>query len=118
MKILWQPSEKQIRQANLTAFRRVLNDRHGSIGEAYAELHAWSVKYIPDFWEAVWDFCDVSGKKGNVALQPGEHMMEARFFPDARLNFAENVLRRRGGDDAIVFALPEAVDPVTRLFPP
>jgi acetoacetyl-CoA synthetase len=103
MKILWQPSEEQIARANLAAFRRFLTDSHGPIGEAYADLHAWSIEHLPDFWEAVWDFFDVIGEKGGAALEPGNHMMDARFFPNARFNFAENVLRRRDGADAVIF---------------
>ncbi|HXV23736.1 MAG TPA: acetoacetate--CoA ligase, partial [Alphaproteobacteria bacterium] len=56
------------------------------------------------FWNLVWDFCDVVGERGSgPALLEGERMLGARFFPEARLNFAENLLRRRGSEDAILF---------------
>ena len=103
MTVLWQPSPEQVRHANLTAFRRFVTHRHGIDVESYADLHAWSIAHIPEFWDAVWDFCEVIGDKGDIILDPGKHMLEARFFPDARLNFAGNLLRRRDNGDAVVF---------------
>ena len=103
MTVLWQPSPEQVRRANLTAFRRFVTDRHGIDVESYAKLHAWSIAHIAEFWDAVWDFCEVIGDKGETVLEPGAHMLEARFFPGARLNFAENLLRRRDDNDAVVF---------------
>ncbi len=70
---------------------------------SYEELHAWSVAHSEDFWSRVWDFCGVIGEKGARTLLDGERMPGARWFPDARLNFAENLLRRRDAADAIVF---------------
>jgi acetoacetyl-CoA synthetase len=103
MTVLWQPSPEQVRRTNLTAFRRFVTDRHGIDVESYAKLHAWSIAHIAEFWDAVWDFCEVIGDKGETVLEPGAHMLEARFFPGARLNFAENLLRRRDDNDAVVF---------------
>jgi acetoacetyl-CoA synthetase len=103
MTILWQPSPEQIRRANLTTFRSNVTGRHKVDVESYANLHAWSIEHIPEFWEAVWDFCEVIGDKGETVLEPGVHMLEARFFPGTRLNFAENLLRRRDNSDAVVF---------------
>jgi acetoacetyl-CoA synthetase len=55
------------------------------------------------FWSALWDFCDVRGDKGERILENGDAMPGARFFPDARLNFAENLLTRTGSEPAILF---------------
>jgi acetoacetyl-CoA synthetase len=68
----------------------------------HVDFHAlwrWSVESKEDFWSKVWDFCGVLGEKGDVVFQPGQKFQDARFFPQAKLNFAENLLRRR--DDAI-----------------
>ena len=56
-----------------------------------------------DFWSLLWDFCGVVGEKGERVLVDGDRMPGASFFPDAKLNFAENLLRKRGPSDAIVF---------------
>jgi acetoacetyl-CoA synthetase len=69
----------------------------------YDAFHAWSVSQRADFWTAVWDHCGVIGEKGERALIHGDRMLEARFFPDATLNFAENLLRNTGSGDALIF---------------
>jgi len=85
------------------AFRDAANARHGLSLKTYRELHAWSVKHRPEFWDLIWDFTKVIGDKGARVLVDGDKMPGARFFPDARLNFAENLLRRKDGGVAIVF---------------
>ena len=69
----------------------------------YRELHAWSVAEPALFWDLIWDFCGVIGVKGERRLIDGDKMPGASFFPDARLNFAENLLRRADDSDALVF---------------
>jgi acetoacetyl-CoA synthetase len=74
-------------------------------GRALADsraLHAWSVAERGAFWSAVWDWCGVVGERGERALVDGENMPGARWFPDARLNFAANLLRRRDVSPALV----------------
>jgi acetoacetyl-CoA synthetase len=98
-KPLWQPSAERVAAANLTRFMAAA----GRKGRSYAELHRWSVEDPAAFWDAVWDFCGVIGEKGGRILVDGEKMPGARFFPEARLNFAENLLRKRDASDAMVF---------------
>ncbi|MDH5266032.1 MAG: acetoacetate--CoA ligase, partial [Betaproteobacteria bacterium] len=69
----------------------------------YEALHRWSIDDREAFWNLVWDFCNVAGTKGARTLVDGERMPGARFFPEGRLNFAQNLLRGRGDEDAIVF---------------
>ena len=75
----------------------------GLAGAEYSEAHRWSIEKPEEFWSAVWDFCEVVGDKGNVVLRDGDRMPGAQWFPEARLNFAENLLRRRDDSEAIVF---------------
>ncbi len=101
---LWEPSPRRIQAAELTAFRRLVNERFAAKLSSYTDLHAWSVAHKEDFWQAVWDFCEViSTQRGERVLVDSGHMFDAVFFPDARLNFAANLLRRTGADEAIVF---------------
>jgi acetoacetyl-CoA synthetase len=103
-KPLWQPSPERIAGANLTAFRRHASERWGVTARDYAELHRWSVAEPAQFWRSVWSFCGVVGEPGDgPALVDGDRMPGARWFPEARLNFAENLLRRRDRSPAIVF---------------
>lgn len=100
---LWTPSPEQIAAAPLTAFMDAAARRAGRDFAGFAELHAWSVEDRDGFWDLVWDFCGVVGDKGERVLVDGDRMPGASFFPDARLNFAENLLRKTGSADAIVF---------------
>jgi acetoacetyl-CoA synthetase len=103
-KPLWQPSPERVARANLTAFMREARERWGATADDYASLHRWSVTEQAQFWELVWSFCGVIGDAGNApVLVDGSKMPGARWFPDARLNYAENLLRRRDNSPAIVF---------------
>ena len=74
-----------------------------SSSDDYAELYAWSIREPEAFWQAVWSFCDVVGDPGERVVVDKDRMPGARWFPDARLNFAENLLRRRDDATALVF---------------
>jgi acetoacetyl-CoA synthetase len=69
----------------------------------YGALWRWSVEKREAFWRAIWDFCGVIGEIGGTAVLDGERMPGARWFPEGRLNFAENCLKWRGAEDAMVF---------------
>ncbi|NND81731.1 MAG: acetoacetate--CoA ligase [Gammaproteobacteria bacterium] len=96
---LWQPSAAQIEAAAITRFA----DKVGLAGAGYQSLWQWSIDQRADFWSAIWDFCSVVGDQGDAILHDGESMLEAQWFPDAKLNFAENCLRASGESDALVF---------------
>ena len=100
---LWTPSAERIASAPLTAFKALASVRAGRPFATYAELHRWSIDDREGFWDLLWDFCGVIGDKGERLLVDGDRMPGARFFPDARLNFAENLLRGAGPGDAMVF---------------
>lgn len=101
---LWQPSAKHIAAANLTAFMRSASARWGAEFRDYAELHRWSVDRPEQFWRSLWEYGGViAERRGERVLLDGHKMPGAKWFPDARLNFAENLLRRRDDADALVF---------------
>ncbi|MDO9418295.1 acetoacetate--CoA ligase [Pararhizobium sp.] len=100
---LWIPSEQSVSESPMKAFIDWCAQRFGHAFPEYDDFHAWSVTERADFWTAVWDFCGVSGDRGAVALTDGDDMLAARFFPRARLNFAENLLKHTGSGDALVF---------------
>jgi len=100
---LWTPSPDRIAKSPLTAFMAAASERAGAGFSSYADLHRWSVDRREDFWSLLWDFTGVIGEKGERILVDGDGMPGAAFFPDARLNFAENLLKKRGPSDAVVF---------------
>ncbi len=100
---LWTPSPERIERARLTHFMRHVAQRWSVAVPDYDTLYRFSIDRPADFWTSVWEFCGIIGERGERAVVDLERMPGARFFPDARLNFAENVLRQRGSGDAIVF---------------
>jgi len=102
---LWTPSPERAAATNMASFIDFVNERHGTSISGYAALHRFSVDRMEDFWTAVWDFCGVIAQaRGETVIADKAKMPGARFFPDARLNFAENLLRNSGKHgDAITF---------------
>src|SRR5262245_12131828 len=101
---LWRPNPARVAEANLTAFMRLAAERSATPIPDFAALHRWSIAAPADFWSLLWDYAGVVAEtRGEVVLADGDRMPGARFFPEARLNFAENLLRGRGQGTAIVF---------------
>ena len=100
---LWVPDGDRIAAANMTAFAREAEGRWGRALPDYTALHVWSVERPQEFWASVWALGEVRGQMGAVVLEDGQRMPGARWFPEARLNFAENLLRSRDDSDALVF---------------
>ncbi len=100
---LFEPDESRRAESLLARFLADTNECEGTELDGYADLHRWSIESMDRFWERVWEFCSVIGERGDRSLVDGDDMLRARFFPDARLNFAENLLRRTDDSDAMVF---------------
>jgi acetoacetyl-CoA synthetase len=94
----------------MTAFMKKASSQAGRELRNYRDLHQWSVDEREKFWDLIWDHCAVVGDKGARVVENGDRMPGASFFPDARLNFAENLLRKSGQDDAIVFRGEDKVE--------
>lgn len=95
--VLWSPSAEQVENSNIGRFAR----HCGFDPSKYDELHRWSISDLEGFWNAVWDFTKVVGQRGDATLvrRGDSEMFGARWFPQARLNFAENLLC--GNDDRL-----------------
>ena len=100
--ILWSPSERAIEEAQVTQFaRQMVRKRHLDLN-TYPDFYRWTVENPEVFWTEVWDSCGViASRKGSTVLVDGDKMPGARWFPEARLNFAENLLRRGDRGDAL-----------------
>ncbi|MBF0529996.1 MAG: AMP-binding protein, partial [Deltaproteobacteria bacterium] len=103
-KLLWSPTKEAVSRANLTRFIEFVNRRHDRSLAGYNDLYQWSVEAIPDFWAALWDFLEIRHTRtydrvvDDVARMPG-----AGWFTGAELNFAENLLRYRDDQPALIF---------------
>ena len=102
-KKLWAPSQATIESAQVTQFARWCVHRYGLGFNTYPGFHRWSCDDNDKFWSGLWDWAGVRGRKGDRILVDGHRMPGAKWFPEARLNFAENMLRRRDATDALVF---------------
>jgi len=101
--ILWQPSERAIEEAQITQFARQIVRKRRLELNSYPEFYRWTVDNPEEFWSDVWDFCGViASRRGSSVLVDGDKMPGAHWFPEARLNFAENLMRRGDRGDAFV----------------
>jgi len=103
-KLLWTPSEERIRNSNMYRFMQFVNQRYDRNFSDYPALYQWSIDQIPDLWASLWEFTDI------IASTPYERIVDdlekmpgAKWFPGARLNFAENLLKYRDDRLALVF---------------
>jgi acetoacetyl-CoA synthetase len=99
---IWTPSAERIATSRLTAFVDYIRTARAVRAPEYRQLHTWSVLQSPSFWTEVWNFTSVIGDRGLRASVDLDRMPGGRYFPDAMLNFTENVLRRRGEGPAIL----------------
>jgi acetoacetyl-CoA synthetase len=103
---LWRPSSVRVAQALITEFAAQVADRHRIAVPDYSALYAWSIADRASFWSELWDWAGVIGERGTPILEDGDRMPGSRWFPGARLNYAQNLLARRAHDDvteALVF---------------
>ena len=101
--LLWTPSAEQVAAAPMTEFIAAAASKSGLALVDYDALHQWSVDDREGFWQLIWEWCGIVGEQGERTLVDGDKMPGARFFPDATLNFAENLLMKSGPTEAIVF---------------
>jgi acetoacetyl-CoA synthetase len=102
--VLWRPSRERIAKSNITRFIHLVNQRWNAGVRDSQQLYDWSVHEPEQFWTAIWDFCGVVAEtRGDRVLVDAGKMPGAKWFPDGRLNFAENLLRRRDDHTAMVF---------------
>ncbi len=115
-KMLWKPSDERIKETNMFRFLKTVNERFKKDFSDYPALYEWSVTNIPDFWATVWDFMGIRAEKPyDEVVADLDKMPGAKWFPGARLNFAENILRYRDDQTAIIF-VGEGQKPVRTTY--
>lgn len=110
VKPLWTPSPAKIESANMTAFHASVECQWNVKLPDYAALHAFSITEMEKFWVSIRDYCGLIAENwGERIIINADKMPGAKFFPDARLNFAENLLRRRDDAPALIFQAEDKV---------
>ncbi len=128
-KPLWVPPEERVKHANITRFISFVNERHDLEIDSFDQLYKWSIEKIPEFWGAMWEFGEVkASRRYDVVVDDLGEFLGARWFVGARLNFAENLLRHRDDNVALIFrgetlksgtmTYEELYDSVARLAKP
>jgi len=103
-KLLWQPSDERIQSTNMYSFMNFINRKHHQNFRDYSGLYQWSVENIPDFWAAMWEFADIKASQPyKEIVDDATKMPGTQWFSGARLNFAENLLRFRDDEPALIF---------------
>ena len=101
---LWKPSEARIENANISGFIKHINQKYSMNIDGYHPLYQWSIDNREDFWGSVWEFGNViASKPYEKVLEDAPAMMGSKWFVGSRLNFAENLLRYRDDQVAMVF---------------
>lgn len=91
--ILWRPRPDQVHPTRLTAYMRWLESNKGLLFDDYEAMWQWSVDSLEEFWQSVWNFFDVQADGTSEPVLGTRDMPGARWFPNARLNYAEHVFR-------------------------
>lgn len=99
---LWQPDPQRLEHSQLMAFRKRAEQHSGQSFADYRALHHWSVSEPEAFWNLVWDFCQLRGEKGGTVMEADKVFRHTRWFPQASLNLAENLLARDDDHPALI----------------
>ena len=103
LNVLWRPSSKIKEESNLNQFIKNFVDEFKNQSDVkYEELWKWSIEKPEKFWDSIWDYSNVLGEKGEILLKDKDKMPGARFFPNAKLNYTENVLQNKNEHLAII----------------
>ena len=92
--ILWHPSENRIKTSKMFSFMNNINAKYELNLLNYKELHFWSVENRELFWNEIWDFYEIIGSKGNKPYLDPKNKLPGTFFPNGKLNYAENMLEK------------------------
>ena len=107
MAVVWTPSQDQILNSNLKKFTEFVEENTGKHFKSYDELHHFSISN-PEFWRFIIEFCKVEGE-WNGPIYEGENIFSAKWFPKSKLNFAENMLKNRSDDEALIFRCEDRI---------
>ena len=107
MAVVWIPSQDQILNSNLKKFTEFVEENTGKHFKSYDELHHFSISN-PEFWRFIIEFCKVEGE-WNGPIYEGENIFSAQWFPQSKLNFAENMLKNRSDDEALIFRCEDRI---------
>ena len=102
--ILWSPSDERVKSSQMYQFIKIINKKNNINIQNFIDLHSWSIENKAEFWSEIWDFFEVKGFKGvKPYIKPENQMPGSKFFPNGKVNYAENMLSGDVSGPAIVF---------------
>ena len=99
-KILWKPSEQKIKESTLLDFTKYINFKSDN---NFKKLWEWTVSNPEIFWSKFWDYSKIIGDKGKEIIRKDSVFNKTKFFPDSKINYSENILKKRNNEIAINF---------------
>ena len=99
-KFLWVPSGKRKKESLLEDFSKYINIKSNY---NFKTLWKWSVDHPEEFWSKFWDYSKIIGDKGKEIIRFNKIFNKTKFFPDSKLNYTENILKKKSSDPAISF---------------
>ena len=101
---LWKINKEKLNKTNIALYSNFINQNYKiNFSNNFDKLWKWSVENPKIFWKTIWDFTDVRGDSGNILLKESDIFFENKFFPEATLNYTENILKKNNTEPAIIF---------------
>ena len=103
-KYLWKLNNKKLNKTNLFLYSKFINKNFKvDVVADFNKLWKWSIENPKHFWNSIWDFTKIKGSKGNIILKKSKIFYKNKFFPQAKLNYAQNILIKKNNKPAIIF---------------
>tara|TARA_Y100000590_G_scaffold56413_1_gene59171 strand:- start:798 stop:2753 length:1956 start_codon:yes stop_codon:yes gene_type:complete len=101
---LWKLNKERLHKTNLFLYYNFIKENFKVKANCdFYEIWKWSVENPEDFWKSIWDFTNVKGELGDILLEKSSIFFKNKFFPDSKLNYAENLLKKNNEEPAIIF---------------
>jgi len=101
---LWEIRKTELKKTNLTKYSNFINENYKISSDGnFNKIWKWSVENPESFWKSIWDFTKVKGSLGNILLEESDIFFKNKFFPDSKLSYAENLLKKNDDKSAIIF---------------
>ena len=101
---LWKISDEKLKNTNLTSYSNFIKQNYKvNSGHDFNKIWKWSIDNTKEFWKSIWEFTEVKGTLGNILLKESNIFTKNEFFPDAELNYAENLLKKNNSEPVIIF---------------
>jgi len=101
---LWKINKQRLKKTNLIQYSNFIEKKYKiKLNNSFNKIWKWSVNNPKDFWKSIWDFTQIKGDAGEVILKKSDIFFKNKFFPNAKLNYAKNILKKNNSEKAIIF---------------